>query len=410
MAPVPHAPDLRVPPGTLVVHAGMPKTGSTALQRTAAQRRDVLLEHGVRYPGTATNHRKALFAFSHRPVGWVGPGESTPGRARWTRLLDEVRAEEGRTVWLSNENLSDEDEPTLRALLDELGAPGRETVVALTVRSLPAQLASAWQQYLKSGVWISFETWLRRTIGDEPNPATTPSFRRRSALGEVVETWVRLVGAERVVVVVLDPADRSLVPTTFEELLGLASGVLEPDTLTGAQQNRSLTAGEAELLRRVNRAVRDAGDVAWRDYERFVRQGAVESMLARRRPRKEEQRIVPPAWAVERAVELAKGEVARIAASGVRVVGDLAHVAAPVPSVERARSARDVPVDAAAEALLAVISTALGRGPDFAALEPTAPQEAAAGGRRLDEASAGDLAQALGRRAVRRARRLLPSR
>ena len=408
MAPAPQESSLRVPPGSLVLHAGMPKTGTTALQRTAAERREVLLDHGVRYPGTATNHRKALFAFSARPVSWVGPGTSTPGRARWTRLLDEVRAETERTVWLSNENLSDDDEPTLRALLDELGAPRRETVAVLTLRSLPAQLASAWQQYLKSGVWISFETWLQRTIGDEPNPETTPSFRRRSAIGEVVGTWARLLGPERVVVVVLDPADRSLVPTAVEEVLGLPAGLLEPDTLSGAQQNRSLTAGEAEMLRRVNRAVREAGDVAWRDYERFVRDGAVEAMLSRRKPHKDEQRIVPPAWAVERAAGLARHEASLIAASGVRVVGDLDHLAAPVPSVERSRSARDLPVDAAAEALLAVLSTALGRGAAFGPVRPPAPEKGQGRAGRLEEASAGDLAQALGRRAVRRARRLLP--
>lgn len=392
--PGPDAGGLLVPPGARLLHAGMPKTGTTALQRTASARRELLLEHGVRYPGTGTNHRKALFAFSSRPVSWVGPGTDTPKADRWLRLRDEVRGEDARRVWLDNENLSDEPEETLAALLPELGGPAH---VVVTMRSLPAQLASAWQQYLKSGVWISFETWLRRTVGETPDPATTPSFARRTALGDVVETWVRLVGRERVVVVVLDPDDRTLVARSFEQLLGLPAGALEEDALSGSHANRSMTAPEAELVRRVNRVVRSLDDISWRDYERFVRTGLVDTMLSRRTPGPDEQRIVPPTWAVDRAVVLAEQQIARIEASGVRVVGSLAHLAARVPSVDKARSPRAVPVDAATEALLAVLSTGLGRGPAFGPPPAPAPVKRA----RVEDVPSATLARML----VGRARR-----
>ncbi|SDU99815.1 hypothetical protein SAMN04488544_3218 [Microlunatus sagamiharensis] len=394
-----------VPPGSLLVHAGMPKTGTTALQRVSAARRDLLAGHGVRYPGTGSNHRKALFAYSARPVGWDGPGPSTPKVARWRELRDEVRSAEGQRVWLSNENLSDEPEETLRSLVAELD---REATVVLTLRSLPAQLASAWQQYLKSGVWISFETWLRRTIGDEPNPTTTPSFARRLAVGDVVDTWVRVLGRDRVVVVVLDPADRSLVPRAFERLLGLPTDVLTADELAGHDANRSLTAAEAELLRRVNRVVRDRGDVGWRDYERFVRDGAVEAMLAR--GASGDQRIVPPTWAVQRAAALAEQQADRVRAAGVRVVGDLTHLASPVRSVDKVRAPKAVPVDAAAEALLAMLSTGLGRGRDFSGAAPE-PRPAAPPVRRptLEEQPTAAVVRELARRLRRRLQRLRPA-
>jgi len=394
--------ELLVPAGARLFHAGMPKTGTTALQRTAASRRDLLLAHGVRYPGTGTNHRKAMFAYSARPVGWAGPGGSVPNRTRWDRLASEIRSEGARRVWLSNENLSDEPEAMLRALLDDSGGP---PVVALTLRSLPAQLASAWQQYLKSGVWITFETWLQRVIGDTPDPGTTPSFAARCAVGEVVEKWVRLVGKDNVVVVVIDPSDRTLVPRTFERLVGLPQQSLAEEVLDGHHANRSLSAPEAELLRRVNRVVRELGDVSWRDYERFVRNGAVEAMLARRTPGPDEARIVPPHWAVDKTVTLAQHQIQRISASGVRVVGILDHLAERVPSVDRARPPQTIPADAAAEALLAVLSTGLGRGTTFAAPTPPPTPTTTATSPRIEDMPSSTLARLLALRLRRRAHR-----
>ena len=348
-----------------------------------------------------------MFAFSSRPVSWVGPGSATPDPARWTRLKAEVRAEHDRRVWLSNENLSDEPEDVLHAIVE---ATGGTPFVVLTMRGLPAQLASAWQQYLKSGVGTSFGTWLERVIGDTPNPSTTPSFAARSALGEVVDKWVRVVGKDNLVVIVLDAEDRTLVPRTFERLLGLPEGNLEEDALAGHHSNRSLSAPEAELLRRVNRVIRERGDVSWVDYERFVREGFVDALLCRRTPGPDELRVVPPRWAVDAAVTRAHREIERIATSGVRVVGTLDDLAAPVPSVDRARSPQTIPVDAAAEALLAVLSVGLGRGNDFGTSAPdTAPRSPEARRASIEDVPASMLAQSLAQRLGRRLRRQLTS-
>jgi len=284
-----------------------------------------------------------------------------PRQSRWLSLRAELQAEDGCRVWLSNENLSEEPEEILRSLLGEIGG---SPLVVLTMRSLPAQLASAWQQYLKSGVYISFETWLRRVIGDKPHPKTTPSFNVRTNLTAVVEKWVRLVGRDQVVVIILDPQDRTLVPRTFEHLLGLPFGTLSAE-FEGQDTNRSMTFPEAELVRRTNTVVRQLDDVDWRDYERYLRDGAIEAMLSRRRPGPDEQRIVPPKWAVARAAALGEQHAQGIDAAGVRVLGRLDDLAVPVPAVDHVRAPDDIPLDAAAEALLAVLSTGLGRGRAF---------------------------------------------
>ncbi|HEY5820958.1 MAG TPA: hypothetical protein VIT20_03205 [Propionibacteriaceae bacterium] len=406
------ADDLRltVDPQCRLFHVGVPKTGTTALQRTAAGQRDRLLELGVLYPDRrTTNHRKATFAFTDRPVSWSGPSAVVPDKLRWTRLLAEIKADAENRVWLSNENLSEEPEDRLRELLDAVG--GSQHVV-LTMRSLPAQLASAWQQYLKSGVFSTFEYWLERVLSDVPDPPITPSFKARSDLGGIVEKWARLVGEDQVTVVVLDPANRALVPRTFETLLGLPTGLLDAQ-LEGSDLNRSMTFAEAELIRSINEVVRDRDEVDWGDYQRFIRDGAIDQMLKTRDPGAAEAPIVPPTWAVDRAVALAEIQIDRIAATNVRLVGDLSHLAARVPSVERMQPPEVVPVDAAREALLAVLSTGLGRGPDFGPLKATRGGRAVARAKtsnahlHLQQLRTRTLVKALAARVVRAGRRRL---
>jgi hypothetical protein len=61
--------DLLLSPRTRLFHIGPHKTGTTALQRAAAYRREQLLAHGVRYPGWMLNHRTAIPAFAGQRLG-----------------------------------------------------------------------------------------------------------------------------------------------------------------------------------------------------------------------------------------------------------------------------------------------------------------------------------------------------
>ncbi|MFD1720903.1 hypothetical protein [Amnibacterium endophyticum] len=386
----PDDPRLEVPLGSRVFHAGMPKTGTTALQRTLAAQRGELLAHGTRYPGSATsfNHRRALYAALDRPLSWSGRDDVVPGRERWTRLVDEVAADRSNRVLISVETLSESPADGLRRILEELKG---EAHVVLTLRSLPAQLASSWQQYLKSGLTTGFDAWLRQVLDDGRTPKVTKSFRVRSDVDALVGKWAGLVGEERVTLVVLDPQDRALLPRAFESTLALPSGMLEPhDEVTGV--NRSFTWGEAELLREINRRIRDR-DVRWPDYERLVRGGMVDRLLDLRVPGPHEQRIVPPAWAVERMVGYAQQQIEALRRRRVRVVGDLAHLATPVASSDGAEAPAEVAVDAAAEAVLGMLSAGLGRGNDFGDVPA----------RSLDDVPASSLARALAERVSRRA-------
>lgn len=85
---------LLLPPRARLLHVGLMKTGTTALQQAASRRRRVLLRHGVRYPGHRYNHRQAALALLRRRGG-RGRSERPDD---WDELLAEVAAERQRRI------------------------------------------------------------------------------------------------------------------------------------------------------------------------------------------------------------------------------------------------------------------------------------------------------------------------
>lgn len=386
-------PALLIPPGARLLHVGPPKTGTTALQKAAAAQREVLLEQGVLYPGKGYSHRRATFRFAGRTEGW---GTPTPGdRKVWETLRDQVVAEQERRVWLSSEDVAELDPALVPRLLSELGG---DVHVVMTLRSLPALLASAWSQYLKTGLRVEFEQWAKGVLSEPPRKDLTPSFRRRTDLTQLVTRWRDAVGPDHLTLVVLDPGDRDLVPRTFETLLGLEPGTLTGVELGGDASNRSFTRAEGELVRRLNSRIRRSGKVPWQDYERYVRNSTVPGML-RRVPGRDEPKLVPPRWAVDRLVELAQGHRDALSALDVRVVGDLERLATPTASLDEPPPPVGLPV----EALLAGLSACLNRR--LATERKTAARITPA---LLEEVPGRVLARTIATRATRALRRQLP--
>lgn len=388
----PTDPALLIPPRARLLHVGPPKTGTTALQKAAAAQRRVLLEQGVLYPGKGYSHRRATFRFAGRTEGW---GTPAPGdRKVWETLRAQVVAEQERRVWLSSEDVAELEPALVPELLRELGG---DVHVVMTLRSLPALLSSAWSQYLKTGLRADFEAWAQGVLADPPQRGLTPSFRRRTDLIGLVTRWRDAVGPERLLLVVLDPADRDLVPRTFETLLGLVPGTLTDVELGSDAANRSFTRAEAELVRRLNVRLRRGGTVPWPDYERYVRNSTVPAML-RRVPDREEPRIVPPRWAVDRLVALAEGHRDALRALDVRVVGDLDGIAQPTAGLDVAPQVTGLPVEALASGLAACVQ---------ARLQTARKTAAAVDGTSLDDVPGRVLARTVADRASRALRRRL---
>lgn len=362
-----------IPQGAVLLHVGMPKTGTSALQHASARSRKELLANGVRYPGHQQNHSRASFAVARRRRGWgSGPGKApVQPISSWHDLVNEVQAERERRVLVSHEYFAEHPVPVCERVVNDLG---RDVHVVFTMRNQAALLSSTWQQYLKDGVTLTYEEWLRAVL-DDPDRTRFRTFHRRTALAHLVEKWSQIVGPEKVNVVVLDKDRPEILFDSFESLLELPAGLLANVKLGGKQANRSMSAAEAEYVRRMNFELRGNEDVTWTEFRSFYRLGAIARLLESRSPGPDEPRIVPPRWAAERVSERAAQEAERIAALGVRVIGSLDQLSAPTTvSEEGTPPPTLMPIEAASEATLGMFWRALGDLNRSRALErPTAP-------------------------------------
>src|SRR4051795_817233 len=93
-----------IAPGSVLVHIGMHKTGTTAMQTLLAQQRPSLLEQGVSYPGARVDHHHYARSLTQQAVG-AGGAAKPPSPLLWSRLVAELATESRRTV-LSSEYFS----------------------------------------------------------------------------------------------------------------------------------------------------------------------------------------------------------------------------------------------------------------------------------------------------------------
>jgi hypothetical protein len=311
-----------LPDHGILLHVGPHKTGTTAIQGALAAARPQLLAAGILYPGNRPEHNRQAAAATQRALGWE---HRRVDRGQWTALADAARQYDGRAV-ISSEVFCEADPQAARQVVADLD-PDRVQVV-VTLRPLEKLLPSNWQQYIKSGYRVPYGKWLENVLESREKRPITPSFWLRNNHPEVIRRWSEAAGGpDRVTVVIVDSAKPRSLFNSFEDLLGLARNTLNADK--SGPSNRSLSALEVELLRQLNKRAR--GTVAYSDYYRFVKRGAVLRLVEGRTPGRKEPRVTTPGWAIERAREFSKADVAAIGAMGVRILGDIDTLAPDTP-------------------------------------------------------------------------------
>ena len=320
--------------GDVLVHIGLPKTGTTYLQSCLAGHVDDLAALGVDYPGDDTNQVPALFA----PLEWFSPArDHHHAGERWQRLRQQVASHRDRVV-ISAENLAVADAEKAARVIGGLGYERCRVVV--TLRALDLVLSSFWQHEVRAGLTTGFDDWAEEMALGPGGTNENSSFWIVNDWGRVIDVWTSVCGAERVAVVVLPRHAGESILRSFEHLIGLPDSLLSPTH--AARTNRSMTWAEAELIRQLNVSL--AGRVSPRIFSETVPDGAIVQMLESYQPELGERRIEVNRSVSDRLVEPTRLGIERIRHSGVAVVGDLEHLQIPTePTKSHETDAVDSP-------------------------------------------------------------------
>jgi hypothetical protein len=350
MHPTPDTDALLLPEGTRLLHIGPHKTGTTAVQAALWSARASLLEQGVRHVGRSRNPSNAVRAVTEQSSPY---SEGTPPSMRhWRDLVREIRGAKEPRLVVSSEFFAWARPEVIRHIVDELD-PARVRI-AVTVRPLARLIPSHWQQNIQAGTVVPLEAWIE-TLFREPPGRPNPSFWWLQRHDELIARWAEVAGPERVTAVVVDDRAHDVVLRAFERLLGLRDG-----TLVGVRDlaNRSLTLPEAEAVRAFNVRFKAEG-LPKALHARLMRFGAAQ-VMKQREPAADEPRVELPPQARDRVAAAARGIVAGIEASGVRVIGDLsilAEVPAPRPDAAVPAGPVAIPPDVAAAMAMGIVAS-----------------------------------------------------
>ena len=313
---------LLVPEGSLLVHIGPHKTGTTAVQAALWRARPALIEQGVRHLGRARNPADAVRAATGQSSPYAV--DSPPPIRHWRSLVKEAHAAHEPRLVMSSEFFAWAKPDDVRRIVEDLGS--ERVHIAVTLRSLGRVMPSMWQQNVQANAIADFDTWLHSMLERPPDKPPAP-FWTLHRHDELVARWADVVGPDRVTVIVVDDRDHGMVLRAFEQLLGLRDGTLEAHRDLA---NRSMTLPEVEAVRAFNVAFRAEGlDRAL--HARVMRFGAAQ-LMKQREPSPGEPRVEMPSWALDHVDGIAREMVDAIAASGVRIVGDIELLTERAPS------------------------------------------------------------------------------
>ncbi len=315
--------ELTLPADGLLLHIGPIKSGTTAIQHALAEARPTLAEHGVCYPGRQWRQMRSGLAV----LGRRYRGLPEPSMEDWDELVREVHEARGQRVCISTEDMGSASAAQARRIVEDLGADRVHVVV--TARRLDRLLPSDWQQRVKHRELLPYGEWLSIVLGSDVEHPEHRRFWRHHDLTRTYEKWAPSIDG-RFTVIASDDSDRRVLHRTFEQMLDLPSGMLQ-----STSANLSLGASGVELVRRVN-AIAAEQDWTDRDHRLLIYRGMVGRLQELRTV---EDPSIPalPAWAIDRANELAIQREEFFAAHDVRVVGDLERLRVP-----RADAPRDV--------------------------------------------------------------------
>lgn len=337
----------------VVLHVGLPKSGTTFLQHSLAENAEALSDRGVLYPqGPRDVMFRAALDVRGNHKEWGRKRQDVEGT--WDTLCREAHQHVGTTV-ISHELLAAACRQQVDAATSML--KGLEVHVVVTVRDLARQLVAEWQEGVKHGRRVTFEEFNARVgAGDTGrDDGLARRFYAAQDLPDVLGRWGRWLPPEQVHVLVGAPegAGSSVLWSRFAKVVGFDPDGFPPTT--AGHTNASLGVNEIDLLRRVNIAL--DGRLPQPAYGRIAKRRLAQGLLAGQgSPRPS---LPAPTYAA--VLPVAERWARQVERAGYTVHGDLDDLLPVEPADEQAHPddvspthQRDVAASVIAELLLDV--------------------------------------------------------
>lgn len=255
-----------------IVHIGLMKTGTSAIQRWLAINREDLASMGFHYdplqmPGLVpvpAHSELSLCALSQigqasndasqrRRYGITDLESQNVSVRKWTKMFEDSIAQAGdRTVVLSAEGLSTvlKTPVRVRGLADWLSGYFSEVQYVMYVRRQPEWAVSFYSQALRDGSTLSLDEFAE--------------VRGRTDFCAIADLWAGVVGQDNLTIRVY--RDHAETPwnavSDFAEFLGVDETGLKP----APRANTSFDVPRAEFLRRANAFLKSKGAPEERDH------------------------------------------------------------------------------------------------------------------------------------------------
>ena len=270
---------------TVFLHVGLPKSGTTYIQRVLATHKEALASNEqLLFPGRSWG----LQVNATRDVRQMSRGgEQAAGS--WKRLVNEVHAWPGDAV-VSMEWLCAADAEQVERIVGDL-RPSRVKVV-FTVRDIARTLPSAWQETVKNRKTWTWSEFLAGVTAEDPRDNDAGNrFWPKQDMAAMLDTWGSQVSREDLVVVTVPPAGSpsELLWERFADVLGIPArdyGTALP------RHNESLGVESTEVVRRLNEVSRGAG-FGKETHTRLFKHVVARGILAARRSQ-ESRLALPP--------------------------------------------------------------------------------------------------------------------
>jgi hypothetical protein len=298
----------------VILHVGLPKTGTTYLQKLFAANRSALAEQGIYYPGEPGEPSQTMAAWDLRGQRARG-AKDTRQVGQWDALCTAVQSTPLPTALISAETLS---ALTRRQAAHAVnGFPDHDVHVVVTCRDVGRVLVSAWQQGIRAGqtfTWREFVTAVQDPAERGRHPAR--GFWMRFDLPAILSIWGTAQPTDRIAVVTVPPAG-----APPEELLRRMAEVVGFDSRALREpprsDNASLGLAGTEVVRRLNIAL--GGRINERQHTQVVG-GTLASALSRAGT---DPRYGLPEADMPWAEAEANRQITAVKAGGYPVVGDL---------------------------------------------------------------------------------------